>query len=68
VNLVGGNGKGTGGVVKGIFHPEGGFVLFAFEEPDAAKTCEDLGIAGTVFGQGCFILGIERKRFCLLLG
>ena len=61
MDLGGRNGEGAGGVVKGVFHAEGGSVLFAFEEPDAAEAGKDLGVAGAIFGQGCFVLKVNIR-------
>ena len=56
VDLGGGDGEGAAGVVEGGFHGGLGFVLFAFEEIDAAEAGEDLGIGGAVFGECGFVL------------
>ena len=44
------------GILEGGFHSGRRFVLFAFEEPDAAKTGEDLGVGGAIFVEGHIVL------------
>ena len=56
VDLRGGDCKGAAGVVKGGFHSCDVLILFAFQEVDAAETCKDLRVGGTVFVEGSFVL------------
>lgn len=50
------------GIREGCFHGGGGLVEFAFEEPDAAEAGEDLGVGGSVVGEGGFVLGIISQE------
>jgi len=49
VDLGGGDGKSTVGIVERCAHSGGGLVEFTFEKPDATKAGEDLRIRSTIF-------------------